>query len=115
MLRVGVEPRDGDADVAVQHVAPLDDRIVAELLGVDALPLHLDARLEPGAEAQVVRPAAATTTPGRSVRVVPGTMTLSENIVSIICQTSVGHLAEERLLFRQPRRDELERQALGVA
>ena len=50
VLRVGVQPRDGDADVAVQHVAALDDRIVAELLGGRALALDLDARLEPGVE-----------------------------------------------------------------
>ena len=54
VLRVGVQPRHGDADVAVQHVAALDDRIVAELRGGRALALHLDARLEPRAEPQVV-------------------------------------------------------------
>ena len=49
VLRVGIEPGDGDADVAVQHVARLDDRIVAELLGGRVLSLHVDARLKPGA------------------------------------------------------------------
>ena len=54
VLRVGVQPGHGDADVAVQQVAALDDRIVAELLRGRALALDCDARLEPGVEAEVV-------------------------------------------------------------
>jgi hypothetical protein len=34
VLRVGVQARDGDADVAVQHVARLDDRVLAQLFTV---------------------------------------------------------------------------------
>jgi hypothetical protein len=32
MLRIGVQPCDRETDVAVQHIAGLNDRIVADLL-----------------------------------------------------------------------------------
>ena len=57
MLRVGAQPGHGDADVAVQYVAGLDDRVVAEVARGHALALHFDARLEPCAQALVVRSA----------------------------------------------------------
>ena len=56
VLGIGVEARHRDADVAVQQIAALDDRIVAELLGGRALPLHFDARLEPRSEPEIVDP-----------------------------------------------------------
>ena len=44
VLCIGVEPRDRDADVAVEQISSLNDRIVAELLGGRSLPLDVDAR-----------------------------------------------------------------------
>src|SRR5678816_2418046 len=54
MLGVGVQSKGGDPDVAVQDIASLDHGVVAELLCISPLPLYLDRRLEPGAEAKVV-------------------------------------------------------------
>ena len=42
VLRVGIQPERGDADVTMQHVPLLDDGIVAQLLGAYATTLHID-------------------------------------------------------------------------
>src|SRR5262245_51832552 len=55
MLRVGIEARHRDADVAMQYVAGLNDRIVTELFGGHAFALHADAWLEPRAQSLIVR------------------------------------------------------------
>ena len=86
VLRVGVESRDGDADVAVEEIAWLDYWILAELRVARALALHFDARLEPGSEAEVVD--GWRHHQEIAVRVLPGVMTREENIVCVIDQTS---------------------------
>ncbi len=52
VLGVGGEPHGEDAEIGVEHVAPLDDDVV--LLELLTLPLNFDRGLEPGAHGPVV-------------------------------------------------------------
>ena len=87
VLRVGVEARDGDADVAVQHVAALDDRIVAELRRGRSLALHSTLGWN-----QVPRPRSLTRWRHHQTRslvfVSPGVIVFDENISCVIDHTS---------------------------
>ena len=113
VLRVGVEPRDGDADVAVQHVARQDDRVLAELFALLAFPLDLDARLEPGAESLIVGalppPPHQIARPGRARH---DDLLREHRLRHLPDQRR--HLLEERLFLGKLRRDELERQPLSI-
>ena len=106
VLRVGVQARDRDADVAVEDVARLDDRIVAELVALHALPLHRHARLEPGAESLVVDPLPPPPHQVARARRARHDHLLREHRLRHLPDER-GHLFEERFLFRQPRRDQV--------
>ena len=84
------------------------------LLASDALALHLDARLEPGAEPLIV--GALTPPPHEVARVrrARHDHLVREHRLRHLPDER-GHLLEERFFFRQPRRDQLERQPLGIA
>jgi hypothetical protein len=42
VLGIGVHPERGDADIAPENVTSLNDRVLAQLIGRDALPLNRD-------------------------------------------------------------------------
>jgi hypothetical protein len=113
VLGVGVEPRDGDPDVAVEQIAALDDRIVAELFGRHAFALHFDARLEPRPQSLIVDPLPPPPHQITRLRRAGRNPLLGEHRLRHR-PDELLHLLEESFLLRQPRRDQLERQPLGV-
>ncbi len=52
MLRVGVQPEEGDAEITVEHVAALDDG-TGGVAHLGAATLDADRGLEPDGEPQV--------------------------------------------------------------
>ena len=87
---------------------------VAELVGGRALPLDLDARLEPGAQSLIV---GALPPPPHEIARARGPRhdhLVREHRLRHLPDER-RHLLEERLFLGQPRRDQLERQPLGIA
>ena len=114
VLGIGVQPRDGDADVAVQHVAALDDGVVAEIVGALAAALDLDARLKPRLEPEVVD---ALAPPPHEVAGLGLARRHHRRREHRLRERphELLHPAEEHFLLRQADGHELERQVLGVA
>ena len=54
MLGIGREPERHNADIAMQQIAPLNNRIVPELGRTYPSALHIHTRLEPGAEPEII-------------------------------------------------------------
>src|SRR5260370_35335182 len=113
MLRIGVQTCDRAADVAVQHIASLNERIVADLLRRRALSLDVHTRLEPRAESLIV--GALTPPPDEIART---RRARRDAVLGKHCLRHLpdepGHFLEDRLLLRQPRRDLLNRQSSAV-
>ena len=113
MLRVGVEPRDGDADVAVQDVAALDDRIAPILSAVCPWRCTLTLGWN-----QVSSPRSLTRCRHHHTRslvfVFPGVIVFDENISWVIDHTSSCIFSEEGFFLGQASGDQLERKTFGV-